>query len=120
MLLSPLVQQLANSPGFHFADESIPVFVVLESGDESQFSDDHYELYISRISVSIEVVAVEGQSKSESTTRPNEGIHVLHIAAISDENSTRFEVDNHGRRLSVWKVVVPLGREEGPSPVSSS
>ena len=120
VIFLPFVQQLANSPGFHFADESIPVLVVLESGHESQFSNDQYQLYISRISVSIEVVAVEGHNKSEPTARSNEGIHVLHIAAINDENSTRFEADNHGRRLSIWKVVVPLGREESPSPLSSS
>ena len=62
------------------------------------------------------MVAVEGHNKSESTTRSND---VLHIAAINDENSTHFEVDNYGRRLSIWKVVVPLGREEGPTSLFS-
>jgi len=86
----------------------------MEYGPETQLGDDQYESYISRIAISIEVVAVEGQSRSEQTSRPNDGIHVLHVATLDDQNSTRIRVDFHGKRLSVWKVVVPLGRNEDP------
>ena len=94
------------------ADESVPVFVIMEHGPETQLGDDQYGSYISRVAISIEVVAVEGQTKSEQTPRPNDGIHVLHVATLDDQNSTRIGVDFHGKRLSIWKVVVPLGRNE--------
>ncbi|KAF8440149.1 TRAPP trafficking subunit Trs65-domain-containing protein [Terfezia claveryi] len=92
-----------------FYDESIPVFVIMEHDPETQLGEDQYKSYISRVAISMEVVAVEGQSKSEQTSRPNDGIHVLHVATLDDQNSTRIRVDFHGKYLSVWKVVVPLG-----------
>ena len=95
------------------ADESVPVFIIMEHDPETQLGDDQYESYISRVAISIEVVAVEGQSRSE-TSKPNDGIHVLHVATLDDQNSTRIRIDFHGKRLSVWKVVVPLGRNEDP------
>jgi len=91
-------------------DESVPVFVIMEHGSEIHLGDNQHESYLSRIAISIEVVAVEGQNKSDQTPRLNDGIHVLHVAALDDQNSTHMRVDLHGKRLSVWKVVVPLGR----------
>lgn len=59
----------------------------------------------------MEVVAVEGQSKGDDQSpKSNDGIHVLHVVTLKDDNSTHVEVNYKGKRLSVWKVVVPLGR----------
>lgn len=111
---NPILLSLLQVPDFSetTVDESVPVYVVMELGLESNLEDNDYKSFISRIAISIEVVAVEGQDKTDQTSRPNDGIHILHVAVLDEQNSTRTEVDFHDKRLSIWKVVVPLGRHE--------
>ncbi|KAF8476046.1 TRAPP trafficking subunit Trs65-domain-containing protein, partial [Kalaharituber pfeilii] len=91
-------------------DESVPVYVILELHPEFSLTDNQYQAYISRVAISLEVVAVEGQNKlQEQNSKPNEGIHVLYEAILNEENSAPVLLNYNGRRLSTWKIMVPLG-----------
>ncbi|KAL7276511.1 hypothetical protein RUND412_000502 [Rhizina undulata] len=90
-----------------FYDEILPVFVVLQilvPLDEAL-----YETYLSRLAVSLEVVAIDGQKRQTEYGKPLEAVHMLFQTVIDEKENPRISVHDEKRKIAVWRLNVPLG-----------
>ncbi|PUU80051.1 TRAPP trafficking subunit Trs65-domain-containing protein [Tuber borchii] len=95
-----------------FYDETLPVFVVLQL--LIPLEDSVYESYLSRLAVSLEVAAVDGQRQQQQRQpqyggRNVETIHLLFQTVVDENETKRIVIDNGAQRLAIWKIDVPLG-----------
>ncbi|RPA94150.1 hypothetical protein L873DRAFT_1776616 [Choiromyces venosus 120613-1] len=93
-----------------FYDETLPVFVVLQL--LIPLEDSIYESYLSRLAVSLEAAAVDGQQQQRQQQyggRSMEMVHLLFQTVVDENETKRIVIDNGAQRLAIWKIDVPLG-----------
>jgi hypothetical protein len=91
-----------------YADEKLPVFIVLQILVE--LSDELYEHYLARLAVSLEVSAIDGQKPQPGhPARSQESVHPLFQTVVDEKDTPRMVVGESTKRLTIWKIEVPLG-----------
>lgn len=93
----------------YYADEKLPVFIVLQI--LVPLSDELYEHYLARLAVTLEVSAIDGQRPQQGHPGRNQqdSVHMLFQTVINEKDTPRTTVGDAAKRLSIWRLVVPLG-----------
>jgi len=85
------------------------VFIVLQI--LVSLTDELYEHYLARLAVSLEVAAIDGQKPQQGHPgrSQQESIHLLFQTVVNEAETPRISIGKSTKRLSVWKLQVPLG-----------
>lgn len=103
----PAVATIAQRDSL-FYDETLPVFVVLQI--LIPLEESLYESYLSRLAVSLEVAAVDGQKRqTDYGGKGHEQLHLLFQTVVDEKETQRILLGDDSQRLAIWKLEVPLG-----------